>query len=221
MMTEPSNDQERALQQLSALADGECEPGQLLAACDVWRRDGRVRASWHAYALIGDVMRSDDLASPVAHDAQFLQGLRARLAAEPVILAPAAAPSQPVEVPVQGMPRLAVGGGGAGLGFVGRGSVHRRRWVAPAAVAAGFVVVTGAMVAMRSSVPDSGALALVQNSPLRNPPRTEQLLFDPEVAIVRNPELDRYLNAHRQYTQGPALAGPGGVRQVADTPGGR
>jgi hypothetical protein len=37
----------------------------------------------------------------------------------------------------------------------------------------------------------------------------------------RNPELDRYLVAHRQFAQGPAFAAPGGVRQVALTPEGQ
>ena len=38
------------------------------------------------------------------------------------------------------------------------------------------------------------------------------------LTMVRDPELDRYLAAHRQYVQGPALAAPGGVRQVAVHP---
>lgn len=219
MSSQQSNDQERVLQELSALTDGECEPGQLLSACDVWRRDGRARSAWHTYALIGDVMRSDDLASPAAHDAQFLQTLRARLAQEPVVLAPSAPPARPaesyVEVPVQSARMLVAGAGGR--------ATSRRGWVAPAAVAAGFAVVTGAMVvAMRSAPPEGSAPTLALTSTPQGAPRADtQFSTDAEAELVRNPELDRYLNAHRQYTLGPALAGPGGVRQVAMTPGGR
>ena len=39
--------------------------------------------------------------------------------------------------------------------------------------------------------------------------------------IVRDPELDRYLNAHRQFVGGNNLAVPGGVRQVAVVQDGR
>jgi hypothetical protein len=39
--------------------------------------------------------------------------------------------------------------------------------------------------------------------------------------MLRNPELDRYLNAHRQFVQGSTLSVPGGVRQVAVTPDGQ
>jgi hypothetical protein len=39
--------------------------------------------------------------------------------------------------------------------------------------------------------------------------------------MLRNPELDRYLNAHRQFGHSSTLSVPGGVRQVAVTPDGR
>jgi sigma-E factor negative regulatory protein RseA len=66
------------------------------------------------------VLRSDDLATPPARDAAFLCALRPRLAAEPVVLAP-----EP--------PRRARSG--------------RWTWMAPPTVAAGFVLVTGALLA--------------------------------------------------------------------------
>ena len=63
---------------LSALADGE---GQALqAACSAWRDDEEARRAWHSYHLIGDVMRSEDLAARPGRDAAFLAGERARLA---------------------------------------------------------------------------------------------------------------------------------------------
>lgn len=70
---------------LSALVDGH---GAAEAACSRWRDDEAVRRDWHAYHLIGDVMRSDELASRPGRDAAFLLALRAKLAEEPVVLAP-------------------------------------------------------------------------------------------------------------------------------------
>ncbi len=73
---------------LSACADGQADA--LDRACQLWRDDAQARQTWHRYHLIGDVMRSEELATSPAHDAAFLLGLRQRLAAEPVVLAPAA-----------------------------------------------------------------------------------------------------------------------------------
>ncbi len=115
---------------LSALADGEAQAAD--PACAGWRDDAEARRTWHAYQLIGDVMRSDDLARPASRDAAFLAGLRERLAAEPVVLAPA-----PVPAPA------------------GR----RQHWLLPAAAAAGFAVVAGVLVVTRISQPGAEAPA--------------------------------------------------------------
>jgi sigma-E factor negative regulatory protein RseA len=122
---------------LSALMDGQSTEADM--ACRAWRDDAGARADWHAYHLIGELMRSDDVRCAAQHDARFLAGLRERLAAEPVMLAPPA----PV-VPA-------------------RQSPWRRAWVAPMAVAAGFVAVAGVLVVTRvaapeGAVPDRSAL---------------------------------------------------------------
>ena len=74
---------------LSALTDGEADAQATAGACTAWREEPAARAVWHQYQLIGDVLRSSELASPAARDAVFLSAVRARLAAEPVVLAPA------------------------------------------------------------------------------------------------------------------------------------
>lgn len=73
---------------ISDLADGRLDGDALAGACREWAADGEARRTWHAYHLIGDVLRSDELACDVRRDAAFLAGLRTRLAAEPVVLAP-------------------------------------------------------------------------------------------------------------------------------------
>jgi sigma-E factor negative regulatory protein RseA len=116
---------------LSAAADGDL--ASLDRVARAWRADAEVRKTWHAYHLIGDALRSAELAQPAARDADFLNGVRARLAKEPVVLAPA--PTAPVAPPR----RVAA------------------RWAVPAAVAAGFVVVAGVLVVSRGVGPISGA----------------------------------------------------------------
>jgi sigma-E factor negative regulatory protein RseA len=214
-----TNDEERALREMSALADGECEPGQLLAACEAWRREPQARAAWHTYSLIGDVMRSEDLASSAAHDEAFLRRLRGRLADEPVVLAPMAAPAVQQEALPSRSVRL-VAGGGAAAGA--RRSQVRRRWVSPAAVAAGLMMATGAMVVMRDSAQPEGVTQQMAAVPVQQRSLPPAIVVSPgEDELIRNAQLDRYLNAHRQFSQGAALAMPGAVRQVAVNPANR
>lgn len=212
-------------QRLSALCDGEAEAGEARQSLDSWRDDAQLRARWHTYQWIGDVMRSDDLASDVEHDQAFLLALRARLAAEPVILAPSRiesglASAEPARLP-------------AAAGMRVSGGLRRQRWGAPAAMAAGVMVVAGALVVIRGTTAftEPAGPGIVATTPTEGtPPLVKVNGVTPpapgasEAAIgemLRNPELDRYLNAHRQFAQGPALAAPGGVRQVAVTPEGR
>lgn len=203
---------ERRWLKLSALCDGEADPAEAQGSFEGWRDDAALRARWHSYQWIGDVMRSDDLASTAEHDQAFLLALRERLAKEPVVLAPARADSVVPTVASAGQ-QLAVAGG------------RRQRWGAPMAMAAG-VMVTGALVVMSSSGPQPtaspGPLAL---QPV---PQAQTVAAGPAIGasavqvgdMLRNPELDRYLNAHRQFVQGSTLSVPGGVRQVAVTPDG-
>jgi sigma-E factor negative regulatory protein RseA len=112
-------------EQLSAALDGQADA--IDAACAAWRGSGEARRTWHTYHLIGDTMRSSELAQPPARDAAFLQALRERMAQEPVVLAPAARPAPAAS-----------------------------RWWVPAAAAAGFVVVAGVLVVARQAVPPGG-----------------------------------------------------------------
>lgn len=179
---------------ISAAFDGEVGATDFERLCQQWSEDD-VREDWHTWSLIGDVLRSDDLAHSPSHDAHFLAGLRQRLTQEPAILAPAALQAPALSAPV----------------------AHRRavawQWWGSAAVAAGVAVAVGAWVRPTGVLTLSPSPALAQVAP----PADVPVQVPP--TMVRDPELDRYLAAHRQYVQGPALAAPGGVRQVAVHPG--
>lgn len=136
-MLNRSDSSDARRQRLSLLMDGELPHDEVAGACAQWHQDAEARQEWHAYHLIGDVLRSDDLAARPARDEAFLQALRLRLADEPVPLVPVAAPRRP------------------------------RNWlVAPVAVAAGFVAVAGVMVVMRMGAPEPAAAVLAAASPL-------------------------------------------------------
>jgi sigma-E factor negative regulatory protein RseA len=182
-------------QALSALMDGEGSDAEL--ACKAWREDADLRADWHAYHLIGEAMRSNDIRCAPLHDARFLDGLRECLGKEPVILAPVT-PAAP------------------------RRGDRRRTWAAPAAVAAGFFAVAGVLVVMRTAgpagaTPDASAqLASEPRVPVAQAVAASAGMAGNDSRLIRNAELDRYLAAHRQYGSTSALAVPGGtVRNAA------
>lgn len=214
MMSEPLNERELVRACLSAMADGEASDAEMRDALRAWREDEDCRAEWHGYALIGDVMRSDDLGSVAAHDARFLSGLRERLAQEPVVLAPS--------------PAAASADGAAASNVVSLDTrrrwhqmiVSHRTWTTTAAVTAGCMMAVGAAMVWRS--PASGVLPvgveLAQAQASAAPASMAELTSLP---MQRNPQLDRYLMAHRQFAQGAALAAPGGVREVALSPDGQ
>lgn len=131
-MTERFIDSQADREALSALADGQAQSADVARACSAWRDDAQARASWQAYHMIGDVMRSEDLAQG-AGSAAFLSKFRDRLAQEPVVLAPSASTTAPVRV--------------ADVQPMGVVPLKRRAWAGPMTVAAGFVMMVGALVA--------------------------------------------------------------------------
>lgn len=178
-------------QVLSLLMDGELPPGEAAAALAGFRHHAAARADWHAYHLIGDVLRSEDLAAAPAHDERFVQALRSRLADEPV--------------PTDLLPLVALAPGAA-AGTAPAAAPRRRAasWlVAPAAVAAGFVAV---------------AAVLVVNQPVVAPPAAAPVIAlaptpaAPAATLIRDAQLDRYLAAHRNL--GTGVAGAGGAERT-------
>ena len=69
---------------LSSMADGEASADAQERCLAMWSEQSDARARWRQYQLIGDVLRSRELARDDAHDAAFLAALRTRMAGEPV-----------------------------------------------------------------------------------------------------------------------------------------
>lgn len=199
-----------AAEELSTLMDGELEAAAVVRACGHWREDREARAQWHTYHLIGDVLRSEDLASSSTRDAAFLAALRERLADEPVVLAPLA-PADIVEV----------------------AAVRRRSWAAPVAVAAGFVVVAGSLVvtqmagglSWRGSQPDvSLASSAAAPSTVLVADNAASAAVDPPSVVlngrlVRDVRLDEYLAAHKRFGGSSLPGGPSGFLRNAAADG--
>lgn len=201
---------------LSSLMDGDSASDSASAAraCRHWKQDADARAQWHAYHLIGDVLRSEDLSRHSHADADFLRGVRERLAHEPTVLAPLALP-----MPARG----AVDTARAQAGGRQRSRFHLRRWVAPVGMAAGVALVAGAVLVTRPGSGLEGGPAAVAtlvrldtvrlHAPLKpsNPVNANRSVPDAELA--------RYLDAHQQFPGTPALGpAPGFMRSAAYAP---
>lgn len=208
-------------QELSSLVDGELTADGVQRICVAWRSESASRETWHAFQVIGDVMRSEDLARAGTHDERFLRDFRARMSIEPVVLAPhKASASADADVALQMTSSVA------------QRRSNGRSWRMPTALAAGLVVV-GVMMATQAPHQTEGdsaplaalpasisvgvtasapqAVALVPQSEL-NPAATE-LVFDGQV--IRDPRLDRYLLAHKQFSGSSVLGAPSGFLRNA------
>ena len=197
------NTSEQDAEQLSALADGELDEASVARVCARWRADAPAQASWHAYHLIGDVLRSEDLAGVPGRDRACLARLRERLVNEPVVLAPASTQTLSRDHALaQHLKRRSWG------------------WGKGAAVAAGFAAVAGVLFMLRGPTAESGApaaslaradgqsaiAALPVGIARTTGPEPSALLADGK--LIRDSRLDRYLEAHKGFSGSSALGVP-------------
>jgi len=218
----PEEGREGPLEALSLLADGQASADQAGEAVDLWARDASAQERWQTWHLVGDVLRSADLAPAHATGDVFLSQLQARLREEPV-------------APPRMLAAWAVQAGRALKAVLGQCWPARGPLVASGGVAAlALVLVLGAGEAwqgLRSSpaAPVTGSSASELAAP---PARAVTVAAAPPAAsrapgaeageasaaaapvwqpadgrLIRDARLDEYLRAHR--AGGPAL--PGGA----------
>jgi len=215
-MSQPESGSSRSRQILSALADGEASEAEGADAFVAWREDAEVRATWHCYHLIGDVMRSDDLAASAASQHRLLAALRDRLATEPVVLAPPARAETPAPTVPESAAAPAVANASAG-GWL------RAHWQAPVAMAAGFLAMIGGLQYHRAHVDDAPARATIAQA---RPAAASVVaaaaptVVSAQAATVSQDQAEQiapYVAAHRLSTMNAALQMPGGadVRNVS------
>lgn len=200
--SEPSN----ALREtLSSLMDGELPSEAVRLPCSQWRVEAQARETWHTYHLIGDVLRSDDLASHSVRDEAFLRRLRGRLAQEPVPMAPlpAAAPATPATRPADAAAVVAL----TPAAVPARRRSASRRF-APLAMAASVVAVAGVVGVMRVSSTAPGVVETAQLAP-GSGVYTGLADAGPSgvtpVTMLRDARVDRYMAAHRKLANGIAV----------------
>jgi sigma-E factor negative regulatory protein RseA len=191
---------------VSALVDGQLRDTEFARAMALLESSSEARQRWHSYHVVGDVLRTGQAdASP--HDSDFVSRLRARLQQEPAPLVWQDAP----DAKVHGAPLT---------------SANDRWW---------RLVVGLASVALVAVVAWQGFQGLAsQGAQLAAVPRPDQSTVSMAQAgapassagaapvMIRDPQIDALLAAHRQFGGTSALQMPTGfLRNATFEEGGR
>jgi sigma-E factor negative regulatory protein RseA len=174
---------------ISALADGQLHGEAFARGVELATTDAAAREAWHAYHLIGDVLRTGELAR-CAPPEQFLGRLQERLRGEQVVTITNVQP-------VARAPRDAANDG-----------VFRWKVVAGVASVAAVSAFAWTVIAGVPR-PDAGQLAAAPVPP----PAGTVLTGTSRGVMIRDPRLDEFLAAHRQL--GGAAVAPAGYLRNA------
>ncbi|MBX9935627.1 MAG: sigma-E factor negative regulatory protein [Burkholderiaceae bacterium] len=211
--------QQTQREQLSALADGQLPDEEWASALDFAATD-EGRETWQVYQLIGDVLRSPELARQTHDDGAFLARLRQGLAQEPLHgmpPPPVAAATTPPQLPEIPQPAT----------FVPKAAANDSvfRWQMLAGVASLATVAALAWSTWSGSqapagqqwataVPSTASEVASRTAPLAAAPATVTAANSPTnpashpQVMLRDPRLDELLAAHQRFHGASALQLP-------------
>lgn len=187
----------------------------------IFELDAQDRATWATYHLVGDVLRSDDLAEHATDGAGFMSRFSARLADEPHLLAPA--PHAHALAASQAGTSFADAGLSAAPVAAPAGA--RRRFAPAFAVAAAAAILSWVVLPQLQHLGTSGTIglspaALSATGVAAPDVRQVAMAAAPAVPaaaqsnVIRDAALDQYLEAHMQFASHPGDTGSPYVRSA-------
>jgi sigma-E factor negative regulatory protein RseA len=179
---------------ISALVDGQLRLSELAGVMADMEASPEMLSSWHVYQLIGDVMRSEDLAGGT-HDLDFLVRLQAKMDQEPV--------SGDQLLPQAALP-VATASANA--------DVFRWKWLSGIAVSALVAVVGFGLWNQTAQTTQLQALSANPSIPAATQAFSAQ---SQEQVMLRDPQLDALMAAHQQLGGHSALQMPSGFLRNA------
>lgn len=186
-------------EQLSALADGQLQGEEWAEALRFAAQD-EGRDAWQVYHLVGDVLRSAELARP-GDGGAFLARLQEKIAQEPQPPRTMAEPQVPAALAQMPQPQAA------------NASVYRWKMVAGlASLAAVTAIGWTALDTLRSSTAGP-QLAAAPAAPTQQVAATGA---PDQQVMLRDPRLDELLAAHKQFGGATALQMPAGFLRNAN-----
>jgi sigma-E factor negative regulatory protein RseA len=206
-------------ERVSALVDGQLLGDEFVQALADLESSSLAREEWDIYHVLGDVMRSNQ-ASARTHDADFVRRLRQRISeatVEPINSAavPIGARAQPHLTPASANDgawrRVA---GFASVALVAALAWQGLNWTGVSDLA------STPQLAQQSGQPAANAAS---DAALAQADGSSALAITADTAImIRDPQLDALLAAHRQFGGTSALQMPAGfLRNAAFAEGGR
>lgn len=201
-------------QVLSTLVDGEVDGAMLdgLLVADEGGAD--VLASWHAYQVIGDVLRGNRVVVPAQAPGDFLAGIRGRLQSESV---PSVQPVSGEKVPAQSPPASLVRVPAANdavfrwklvAGAASLAAVMAVSWTVLSGAPSGAGGVAGPQLASAPAPTQAVVPATVEVAVV--PPSSAVVVNTGQGPLIRDARLEELLAEHRQNGGMSALQMPTG-----------
>lgn len=192
-------------EQMSALMDGALTADECASTVTQVSSDPGMRASWDTYHLVGDVLRQPTQRAR-AHDPEFLNRLRVRLATEALGHAQAEAVSTPV-LPVLQAPPATVSV---------KHSANDGQWRLVVGLASVMLVATLIWQGLPWGDMAGG------NAGAQMAQQQAQPTIATAPVMIRDPQLDALLAAQRQFSGTPTFHTPAGfLRNATFENGGR
>ncbi len=190
-------------ERISALVDGWLAGQELEATLEAVVEGADQRADWHLYHVVGDVLRSSELGH-CSHDAEFVTRLRRRLQDESV-------PALQVASTVDMLQDATMVHGSPSSAAANDVQWRWSRWAGVATV----LLAVGVGWGVRD-ITGPGTQAIVSQAPV--PVATAAIAAGPAgeaPVMIRDPQLDALLAAHKQFGGTSALQMPAGFLRNA------
>ena len=196
---------------ISALADGQLRGEEFARALEAVTADADARSTWHTYHLVGDVLRSGELAV-CRQDAAFMTRLKTRLQYEAALVQPAVA----IDSIAAQAHSTRAGSQNDSRKLATNESSFRWKLVAGFASLAAVVAIgwnsVGGLSQTAGQPQLAQALVPAQAQPAQQPVAVAD--NDPQV-MIRDPRLNAFLAAHEQFGGTSALQMPAGFLRNA------
>lgn len=188
--------------QISDLADGQLNANALAETLTLLDTSEQARMAWHSFHIVGDALRSDELTA-IQGDIAFLDRLQKSLKLEAPHATRRNATESVVRVPTKSA----------------NDPIFQWKWVVGlSSIAAALVVSWNLVGGIAVTNGSTGALLATQSTPQSATALTAlptRVGADTAVVMLRDPQLDALIAAHRQLGGHSALQTPSGFLQQA------
>jgi len=193
-------------ERLSALFDGECTADDVPALTQAFGDNTELQAAWVRYEVLGQSLRNGTVAPARGSRTDFVAGVMAAVQPAAVVPVPTAADPQPpvLSTPVTPNPTQATAANDAVF-----------RWKMVAGLASVVAVATLVWQVAVAPNPGSGPQLALQSPTLGTQAPVLQAVVTERGVMLRDPQLDELMAAHRQYGGMSALQMPAGFLRNA------